>query len=32
VLTGADSREDLERAGTPLILETIADLVPHVTG
>ncbi|HYB45968.1 MAG TPA: HAD family hydrolase [Streptosporangiaceae bacterium] len=32
VLTGADSREDLERAGAPLILETIADLVPHVTG
>jgi len=32
VLTGADSREDLERAGAPLILETIADLVPRVTG
>jgi phosphoglycolate phosphatase len=32
VLTGADSREDLERAGAPLILDTIADLVPHVTG
>ena len=32
VLTGAGSREDLERAGAPLILETIADLVPHVTG
>jgi phosphoglycolate phosphatase len=32
VLTGAGSREDLERAGAPLILETIADLVPRVTG
>jgi phosphoglycolate phosphatase len=32
VLTGAGSREDLERAGAPLILDTIADLVPHVTG
>jgi phosphoglycolate phosphatase len=32
VLTGADSRGDLERAGAPLILETIAALVPHVTG
>jgi phosphoglycolate phosphatase len=31
VLTGADSRADLERAGAPLILDTIADLVPHVT-
>jgi phosphoglycolate phosphatase len=32
VLTGADSRTDLERAGAPLILDTIADIVPHVTG
>ena len=30
VLTGADSREDLERAGAPLILDTIANLLPHV--
>jgi phosphoglycolate phosphatase len=32
VLTGADSRADLERAGAPLILDTIADILPHVTG
>jgi phosphoglycolate phosphatase len=32
VLTGADSRADLERAGAPLILDTIADIVPHLTG
>jgi phosphoglycolate phosphatase len=32
VLTGADSRADLERAGAPLILDSIADLVPHVIG
>jgi phosphoglycolate phosphatase len=32
VLTGADSRADLERVGAPLILDSIADLVPHVTG
>jgi phosphoglycolate phosphatase len=32
VLTGAGSRADLERAGAPLILDSIADLVPHVTG
>jgi len=32
VLTGADSRARLEQAGAPLILDTIADLVPHVTG
>jgi len=32
VLTGADSRKDLERAGAPLILDTIADIVPHLTG
>jgi phosphoglycolate phosphatase len=31
VLTGADSRADLERAGAPLILDTIADIVPHIT-
>ena len=32
VLTGADSRALLEQAGAPLILDTIADLIPHVTG
>jgi phosphoglycolate phosphatase len=32
VLTGADSRADLERAGAPLILDTIADILPYVTG
>ena len=32
VLTGAGSRADLEQAGAPLILDTIADLLPHVTG
>jgi phosphoglycolate phosphatase len=32
VLTGAGSRADLEQAGAPLILDTIADLVPYVTG
>jgi phosphoglycolate phosphatase len=32
VLSGADTRADLEQAGAPLILDTIADLVPHVTG
>jgi len=31
VLTGADSRADLERAGAPLILDTIAGLLPYVT-
>jgi len=31
VLTGADSRADLERAGAPLILDSIADILPHVT-
>jgi phosphoglycolate phosphatase len=30
VLTGADSRADLERAGAPLIVETIAGILPHV--
>ena len=32
VLTGADSRANLEQAGAPLILDTIADLLPYVTG
>jgi phosphoglycolate phosphatase len=32
VLTGADSRADLEQAGAPLILGTIAEIIPHVTG
>ena len=32
VLTGADSRADLERAGAPLILDSIADILPHVIG
>jgi len=32
VLSGAGSRADLEQAGAPLILDTIADLVPHVLG
>ena len=30
VLTGAGSRADLERAGAPLILDTIAGIVPHI--
>jgi phosphoglycolate phosphatase-like HAD superfamily hydrolase len=30
VLTGASSRADLEQAGAPLILDTIADLLPHI--
>ena len=30
VLTGASSRADLEQAGAPLILNTIADLLPHI--
>ncbi len=30
VLSGADSRADLERAGAPLILDTIAGLLPYV--
>jgi phosphonatase-like hydrolase len=30
VLTGAGTRADLERAGAPLILDTIAGLLPHV--
>jgi phosphoglycolate phosphatase len=32
VLSGAGSRAGLERAGAPLILDTIADLLPHVLG
>ncbi len=32
VLTGADSRARLERAGAPLILGTVAEIVPYVTG
>jgi phosphonatase-like hydrolase len=32
VLTGADSRADLEQAGAPLILDSIAGLLPHVIG
>ena len=31
VLTGAGSRADLERAGAPLILDTIAGILPYVT-
>ena len=30
VLTGASTRADLEQAGAPLILDTIADLLPYV--
>ncbi len=30
VLTGASSRADLERAGAPLILDTIADILSHI--
>ena len=30
VLTGADSRADLERAGAQLILDSISDILPHV--
>jgi phosphoglycolate phosphatase len=30
VLTGASSRADLERVGAPLILDTIADILPQV--
>jgi phosphoglycolate phosphatase len=30
VLTGADSRADLERAGAPIILDSIAAILPHV--
>ena len=31
VLTGASSRADLEQAGAPLILDTIAGILPYVT-
>ena len=30
VLTGAGTRADLEQAGAPLILDTIADILPHI--
>jgi phosphonatase-like hydrolase len=30
VLTGASSRADLEQAGAPLILDTIAGILPHI--
>jgi phosphoglycolate phosphatase len=30
VLTGAGSRADLERAGAPIILDTIAGILPHI--
>ena len=30
VLTGASSRADLEQAGAPLILDTIADILPYI--
>ena len=32
VLTGASSRADLEQADTPLVLDTIRDILPHVLG
>ena len=32
VLTGASTRADLEQAGAPLILDTIADILPYVIG
>jgi phosphoglycolate phosphatase len=32
VLTGTGTRADFERAGAPLILDSIADLLPYVTG
>jgi hypothetical protein len=32
VLTGTGTRADFERAGAPLILDSISDLVPYVTG
>ncbi len=32
VLTGAGSRADLENAGAPLILDSIAGILPHVLG
>src|SRR4029077_2836755 len=30
VLTGASTRADLEQAGAPLILDTIAGILPHI--
>jgi phosphoglycolate phosphatase len=32
VLTGAASRADLEQAGAPIILDTIAGIVPYIVG
>ena len=32
VLTGAGTRADLERAGAPLVVDTIADVLPYVIG
>jgi phosphoglycolate phosphatase len=32
VLTGTGTRADFERADAPLILDSISDLLPHVTG
>jgi phosphoglycolate phosphatase len=32
VLTGTGTRADFEQAGAPLILDSIADLIPYVTG
>jgi len=32
VLTGADSRDDLEQAGAPVILDSISDILPHLVG
>jgi len=32
VLTGASSRAGLEQAGAPLILDSIADILPHILG
>jgi hypothetical protein len=31
VLTGASTRADLEQAGAPLILDTIAGIVPYIS-
>jgi phosphoglycolate phosphatase len=31
VLTGSSSRADLERAGAPLVVDAVADLLPYVT-
>jgi hypothetical protein len=30
VLTGASTRADLEQAGAPLILDTIAGILPYI--